>query len=480
MKKNKIKKVMLMHPNYAILGKRSWDLPPYNLALLNACLKPDYDSGIFDPNFHKMNEAQIRKELKTQQPDVIGLTSYSTEYIDETLWYCDLIKEVLPQSILVLGGVIPTVSIKDVIVNKNIDYFVTGEGEYRFKKLLDRLNRAELILDDLDGLVYRNAGIIITKPVNGFIDELDKLPYPDYSPLNISDYGAIVHKYFAQFIPKQFPFATTITTRGCPMSCTFCAAHTLSGKKVRIRSAENVLKEIDILYQSGIREIVFLDDHFLINKKRVIDIMKGIINRKYDLTWKCGNVAVFALDEELVKMMKKSGCYQMTISPESGNDDVLKNLVKKPVNLQKTKQLVKLAKSLDIEIISNFVIGFPGETWDQIRQTINYAEELDVEMVNFHIATPLPHTELMDVCVKEGFVRPEDKYSGYTKGVISTSEFTNIELQILRAFEWDRINFKTKEKCETFARIEGISMQELEEWRKKTRRNLGVTDKWEG
>src|SRR5208337_3282219 len=100
-------------------------------------------------------------------------------------------------------------------------------------------------------------------------------------------------KYAPSLLPRNYPFAVTITTRGCPYKCIFCAGRTVSGRKVRFRSAQNVLAEIDILYDRGIREIIFLDDHFLADRKRAVEIMKGLLDRNYNLTWKCVNVTVW-------------------------------------------------------------------------------------------------------------------------------------------------------------------------------------------
>ena len=474
----KIKNIMLLQPNFSILKRRTWILPPYNLGILNSILKDKYNSWIYDPNLNNLSEEDIRNDLRRMQPDLIGITSFSTEYTEESWWYSKVIKEELPNVILVAGGILPTVALETIIEDKNIDFFVIAEGEYTFIDFIDTFNNNG-DLSKVKGLAYRDGNRQIVNESREFIENLDVLPFPDYGNLDIIEYGNRVNKYCAQLLPRQYPCYFTISSRGCPFGCIFCAAHTVTGKKVRMRSAESVLKEIDYAYkQYGIKEFIYLDDHFLSNRKRAIDIMQGIIERDYGISWKCVNVAVFSLDEEIIDLMVRSGSYQITLSPESGSEEVLKNIIKKPVKLDKVVEMINIAKAKGLEVISNFVIGFPGETWEQIRQTIEYAEKIDVDMVNFHIATPLPKTELMDLCIRDGYVKPSDNLFGYTKGVISTSEFTNIELQILRAFEWDRINFKTDEKKKKFASMEAVSMEELNSWRLRTRRKLGMTENW--
>jgi len=474
----KIKKVVLMQPNYSWFGKRSWRIYPYALGILNACIKNSFKTELIDPNLENLNDQEVIDSIRESNPDAICISSASTEYIKLIEHTINLIKTALPKVVVIAGGVVSSVALKAFTKIRGIDYWMMGEGEYALPKLLEELNKPQPNLSNLNGLAYYENGELKINKQGDYISNLDLIPFADYGNLSFNDYGYEKIKYAQGSLTRKFPYAVTITSRGCPYNCIFCSGWRVSGKKVRMRSAENVLKEIDLFYKNGIKEVIFLDDHFLFSRQRAMDIMKGLIKRKYnDFVWKCANLTVFLLDQELIDLMKESGCYQMTVSIESGNQDVLTKIIKKPINLEKIPNILKMVKECGIEIIANFIIGFPGETWDQIRDTFSYAEMLDIDLVNFHIATPLPNTELMEICIKEGYLPKnanEDECSGYTKGIISSDEFTPQELQILRAFEWDRINFITKERKEIIARIQGISLVELEKWRKDTRRQLGV------
>lgn len=456
-----------MQPNYSIFKKRTRRLAPYNLAILAACLDSKYEAILFDPNFMAMSEKDIRKELRLVNPDIVGITSCSTEYVDEIRWHTKIVKQELPEAVIILGGVFPTVMAKEAIQDVNVDYLVMGEGEYRFPALVDRLNGQ---LDaSLDGIVDKN----MARVPGYYIEDLDSVPFPDYGNLDMGAYANLRIKYASGATPRKYSCAYTITSRGCPFGCIFCAARTISGSKVRMRSSKNVLEEIErICNEMDLQEMIFLDDHFLFDEQRAIEIMEGMGDRS--LSWKCVNVAVFSLTPEILEIKRRTGCYQIRLSLESGVQDVLKNVIRKPVDLSKAVEMISIAKSLGFEIISNFVIGFPGETWDQIRKTIDFAERLDIDLVNFHIATPLPKTKLMDICIREGFIVPDEAFYGYTKGVISTNEFSAKELQTLRAFEWDRINFSTDRKKSKVAEIQGITLSELAIWRKQTRGSEGI------
>lgn len=479
----KYQRIMLTQPNFGWSGKRTWKLPPYALGLLNAALKKhDYQSSIYDPNFLESTEEEVRAELRRTQPDVVGITSSSLEYMQENQKMAQIIRDELPDGIIIMGGILPTVLPEKTLEDTNLDYLVIGEGEYRLPDLLEALNTDRSKLHAIDGLAWRENSKDIIQPMKEFITDLDAVDFPDYGDLDYSGYGNYEHKYTHYLLPRQFPYAITITSRGCPYRCIFCASATVSGRKSRFRSAENVLAEIDALYKKyGIKEFIFIDDHFLMDQARNFKIMNGLIERNYPITWKCGNVNAWHLNREILELMRKSGCYQFTISPESGNQHVLKNIVKKPGKLDKIPEIMHIAKELGFEVAANFVIGFPGETWEQIRDTCRYAENLEVDMVSFHLATPLPKTELMDICLREGIISIDetDDVYGYTKGVIETKDFKPMELQILRAFEWDRINFTDEKRKQSIARMEGITLEELEEWRIRTRRNLGVTVGWQ-
>lgn len=452
---------MLTQPNFSWFGKRTWKILPYSLGLLNASLKKaGHDSWIFDPNFQELSEEAIRNELRKMSPGVVGISTCSSEYDREVLWFSQVVKEELPRAVVILGGVFPTVFLEEAIKNPNIDYFMLGEGDRRLSELLD-------------GSLIADRHVVI-QPAK-FIFDLDALEFPDYGGLDFDAYAHHAQRYAHLLLPKRFPFATTMTSRGCPYGCIFCSSSLVSGKAVRVRSASNVLQEIDVLCENhGIQEIIFLDDSFLARRQRVLDIAEGLRDR--GLFWKCVNLNAWHLDEYLLELMRKSGCYQLNLSIESGSQRVLRDIIGKPFFLNKLPSILTAAKKLDFDITSNFVIGLPGESWDELRETFQFAENIDIDEVKFHVATPLPGTKMMTLCREKGYLKIESgqDMSGFTKCAIETPDFTSIELQILRAFEWDRINFSSEKKKRKIAEMEGISMEELEQWRLNTRRDRGV------
>ena len=350
---------MLTQPSYSRFGKRTWRVAPYALAILNACVKDTFETEFFDPNLDAFSDNAIVQSVRDSKADAVGVTTCSTEYLEEAQHMTRLIRAALPDATIVEGGILPTVALDTAMKDENVDYWIIGEGEVRFPEFLRQLSSGRPDWSHVDGLAYYDHGEPrITSP-GGWVTDLDSVPFPDYGNLELNHYATIRLKYAQGLCARRYPFATTITSRGCPYGCTFCAAATVSGKRVRMRSAANVLQEIDHLYERGIKEVILLDDHFLFHRGRAMDIMNGLVERDYDLIWECANLTVWLLDEELLDLMKETGSYQVTFSIESGNQDVLDKLVKKPVDLRKAMRIIRMAKQRDFEIIANFVIGFP-------------------------------------------------------------------------------------------------------------------------
>lgn len=475
----KIPRFTFVIPNSAWFGKRYWHQFPYTMALLAACLKEaGFEVHVIDANINRMDEVELAAEIAALAPVVVGVSAMTLEYGRSVHRTMEIVKETDPAIVTILGGIYPTLSPEIAMKDGNIDYIVTGEGEERLPSLLRALE-AGRGFERIDGLARRVNGKWVHQKERHPIADLNRAPFPDYSLFDMARYTNHSQKFTQNFHFRGFPWAMAITSRGCPYKCTFCASNNVYGTSIRYRSAANVLAEVDMMVRDhGIREMIFVDDSFLQSDERAVAIFEGLIERDYDLVWKSNNMSIFHMTDHVLELMRRSGCYQISVSIESGHPNTLRR-IKKPVNLKKIGRTLETMKRLDFEIISNFVIGFPGETWDEIRETFRYAEEIDIDYCLFSIATPLPGTELYEECkaaglLDEGFSFENFEYYGFGRGCITTEEFTPAELQIARAHEWDRINFGTQEKRIKIAAMLGIDLGELDAWRRETRRGLGV------
>ena len=240
-------------------------------------------------------------------------------------------------------------------------------------------------------------------------------------------------------------------------------------------SPKNVLSEVEWLISNYHIKALLIDDaNFTANKKRAKEIVRGFIDRNFNLKWKVMNLAVFTLDNELLELMAQSNCLYIDLAIESGVPRVLKEIIHKPVDLDHVLRVIQRAKELNFQISANFIIGFPGETWNEIRQTIQFAERVDLDYIKIMVAMPLRHTDLYDMANDGGYLRSDFDFLNMRWGIgeIQTNEFSSIDATILRVYECDRINFSSREKRERAMKLLGINAEELNLLRDKTRKNL--------
>lgn len=485
---SRIEKVVLLIPNSRwASGSRPWCINPYSICMVAAGIKDRYKTVILDANLEDLTMVQTAARIAQLAPQILGITVISIEYAETAHQVAAIIKARTPEITLIFGGVYPTVLPEIAMRDANVDYVVLSEGDYRFRQLLEALEKGASSLANassnealaaMDGLVWRYDGRLIVQPVRQYIQNLDMLPFPAYDLVDFHAYSSSHSKFDMYNDPRFPPMAVTVSSRGCPFKCVFCGNKPLQGTKWRMRSAENVLAEIDWLVEKyGIKEIAFLDDNLLLDRERIIAIMRGI--RERGLYWRSLTIPVFSMDDEIIEMIAVSGCDRVILPIESGNQHVLTNIVHKPLKLEQARRVIAKCKDVGLTVICGFVVGFPGETWDQILETVRFADDIDVDYVVFSIATPLPAAPLYELARSQGCLDPdfsfEDfRFFGFGRGAITTDEFTPQELQALRAFEWDRINFKTLAKAEKIARMNSITMEELRQWRVDTRRACGV------
>ncbi len=476
----RIEKVVFLVPNTSWFGKRYWLwFNPASLIIPPLLREAGYHVDVIEANIDNFSVEEVRSRIDALSPDLVAITNMSLEYWRQPHCCAQIVKEVSRDIIVVMGGVHATVLPERVMADNNIDYIIMGEGEERFPELLKHINE-NTELSGLDGLGFRRDGQVVLNTPGQWIEHLDSLPLPDYSVFNWRKVMNAEQKSAVGLGARRTPVASLMTSRGCRYKCCFCAGHLCMGRGVRLRSADNVLREIDMLVSDyGVREVIFTDDEMYADRERCTRIFHGLRDRGYDLLWKNLNLASWKMDFEMLSLMRDTGCYQITISPESGNDRVLKEIIHKPGTRKHCKQVVQWCRELGIEVDADFVIGFPGETWDEIIDTVRFAEELDADAVKFAIATPFPGTELYKNavaggCLPEDFDFYCDEALGFAKGFITTEEFTPEKLHRLRAREWERINFCTTEKQKRYARMNRLTMEELAKFREATRKTNGI------
>lgn len=471
------KTVILVVPNYSwgdIDEITHWHYLPYNLCLIASMVRADYDVQIVDANIDNLTEDDLFRIISRIKPHVVGISVLMDKYGVTGHTVAQIAKSVNSEIKTVIGGVYATTNSKDVIEDENIDYLVKGEGEYCFKDLLDFINGCQ---EDIPkGVWYKNEGKVIDGGRTDLITDLDELPLPSYDLIDFLKYANNVERNSVDR-PSLKPFGRVLTSRGCNQKCIFCQVEQIAGLKYRGRSANNVLDEIEWLKKKyAIRSFIIDDDNFLTSRRRAIELFEGLIKREINLPWKAIAVAAFLLDDELMALMKKSGCEYIDIAIESGSERVLKEIINKPVTKQKILEVVNSAKKNDIFIAANFVIGFPGESWDEIRESLKFAEEIDVDYVKIFNAIPLNNTKLYTLAKETNALLPgfDSGIVDWKHGWIETEDFKANDTSILRGYEWDRINFTDPVKRKKIAKMMDITEEELLVIRRRTLETLAL------
>ena len=458
-----IKKILLMEPpvtrpsNFSAKRIRIGVLPPLGLACIAAVLeKEGYEVKIFDCLIegslngtpykkgkirYGLPDEEIKKEIERFSPDMVGVSCLVSAKVYDMLNVCKIAKEVNKNIVTVTGGAHPTTAYYEVLKDKNLDFVVLGEGEYSALELIKTLNERR-DLSKVDGLAYRENGKIKVNPKTKYIENLDELPLPARHLLKMEKYIRTTSPHSGI---KRQPYTSMVTSRGCRNRCSFCVIRCLWGEKPRFRSAENVLKEIDHLIKTyGIKEIHFEDDNLTSDKKRAMAIFNGIIEKKWDLSLNSpSGLTVHSLDEELLSTMKKAGYYSISIAIESGDKDILR-LMRKPVDLERVKALVKIVHKLGMRVKGFFILGYPGETKEQMQKTVDFAAKVGLDWALFFLATPIPGSELEKQCKEKGYLIDEtmDYVTQFYVMNIKTPEFEPEYVENLREKANFEINFK--------------------------------------
>ena len=355
-------------------------------------------------------------KILQQSPDLAGISVLTSAY-GSALRVADIVKKVDRDIPVVFGGVHPTTLTEETVKNENVDIIVRGEGEYTFLELAKSLS-VEGKLSDVHGITYKEDGKIVHNPNRPLIQNLDDLPYPARHLLLEKE----------KYSPDAF--GSIYATRGCPYHCIFCASHRIWSRKVRRRTPENIVDEIKYVQKTfKTRNFRFEDDSFTYDKKFVDDVCDLLIEEKLDIEWVCQTRANL-LTNEIAKKMKSAGCERTWIGAESGNDEILKK-IKKSINIEQVKNAKEILNKNNIDFNAFFMFGFPWETKKEIDETISFMKELDPLFTNIAVATPLPGTELYDICKKEDLLPENVDWSEFlfeSPDMFFTKNFTREEV----------------------------------------------------
>ena len=417
-------------------------IPPLGLGYLSAALKREgMEVELLNSIKDGLDQDRFIDRAGEMEPDVVGYQVFTSD-VKPVRELSARIKSIHPRVVQVVGGYHPSaVPERSMEIDfPDVDFAFAGEAETGFPILLKKLERGEGGFEDVPGLVWRrDGGVVVNAP--HFVQDLDRLGMPDWELINPLEY----QKTLTTIMIKAVPFAPILASRGCPYRCTFCSAHRVSGRRVRVRSAENVVAELDYLHNRfRIKEFQVQDDNFTWDRDFVMKFCDLLTSEGRKYYWSFPNgMRLNTLDRELLSRMKEAGCYSINIGIESGSDRVLK-MIKKSLKVSEIREKIRLIREAGLPVTASFVIGFPGETLEDIRKTEELILSEDFFAAHIFMFHPLPGTEAFDQLVESGEI--DEDYLGfdadhssfadavYSPKGITREELKKIHRRINRAF----------------------------------------------
>lgn len=372
-------------------------MPSLGLGYLASIAREEgHDVEILNCMKEKMKPEDLAKFLGNKRYDLIGFQvfSYDLYFVKK---YLQIIKELSPDTITVAGGAHPSGDPEGTLdYLSELDYAFKGEAEIGFREFLKNIGNKKSLFTT-PGLIYRTDKRIIVNPMK-VVEDLDSLPMPAWDIIKPETYPEAPHGAFT----RNFPTAPIIITRGCPFTCTFCAGKSITGFKMRARSIDNVMEELRYLKKRGIKEFHIEDENFTARKDLVMEFCDRLLKENIGMSWSLpAGVRIDTLEREMLVMMEKAGCYSMALGIEFGTQRMM-DITKKRLKIETIREKLELFRGLNIKKTGFFLFAVPGETIEEMKETIRFALSLPIERAQFNNFMPLPGSELWESLKKQG------------------------------------------------------------------------------
>jgi radical SAM superfamily enzyme YgiQ (UPF0313 family) len=428
--------------------------PQVSLAQMAALLHPTYKVKIIDANAERMPWSEFRKELDRYQPKY-----YFTQMTAPTLendMYGIFLAKARGAKTIAFGTHITPIPTETLRPYPALDFGLVGEPDLTIRDLIDNLeNRVNerpdnivklfakhdpayeparaadgtLDMRKIKGVVWRDRGEIILNFPRPFISDLDDLPIPLHELLPFDKYRMPLMKG---------PFTFIVTSRGCTAGCTYCIKHVSYQYSVRLRSPKLIMEELWKLKNLGINYVNMYADLFTVSRDQVMELCQLMIDQKINMHW-TSNSRVDYVDEEMLKMMGRAGSFMIAWGIESGNEQILKH-ARKGAYPDKVKRALTWAKQAGIMNWGYFIIGLPGETEKTIRETIQFAKGLPLDIALFHVAAPYPGTPFFFEVVENNWFRPGTRWEGVDMDKGTVLDYPDLPAE--RLLYWQKRAFR--------------------------------------
>ena len=430
------------------MGEVGGDLIPLGMASLAAFIREKgYGVGVLDCPTLRIDNEKIYEIIVQKDPTIIGFST-TTYALSRAIELAKKIRNKLPKKLMVIGGSHANVAGIETVNQYDVfDIVAYGlDGEYILHDIVKKFSEKNFnrnhfmkdftMLENIKGIIYKKNNTVVRNFPRENINNLDELPLPARDLFPMERYIPLPNQY------KKLPLTNMVVIRGCPYFCTFCDQ---AGTGARRRSPQKVIEEIkQCVEKFGIKEISFWDDTMSYHKKWMKEFLDLLIKENLDLCWSC-YAAVNTVDKDLLKLMRKAGCWNIFYGYETAIDDLAKNVEtnKKNRDFKKMKQVARWTKEVGIEVRGSFLIGLPGETPELAKKTVQNAIDLDPDYAQFTLVCPYPGTKLAEE-IKRGkwgrlISQDFEEYSCWNViwlpfGYKSVEELKNMERYAFRKF----------------------------------------------
>jgi anaerobic magnesium-protoporphyrin IX monomethyl ester cyclase len=375
--------------------------PPLGILYVATMLmEKEIDVSVIDEAAQGFSLKDTVSWVRKENPDILGFSTLTSSGIRAAM-IAEAVKKENPNIIIIFGNFHATFNAERILRKyPSVDVIVRGEGEYTILELVKALKKKGS-LKEVSGITFRKGDRIVSTPDRPLIKDVDAIPFPNRDLLKAEYHNTTAGINVA---PKKF--SSFISSRGCVFKCRFCGCRRLARGLWRPRSVDNIVEELHLLASEGYKQLMFVDDNFTLNPKRVIRLCQRMRQEKLDMEWICeGRVDQCSYD--MVREMVKAGCKMMYFGIESANQKVL-DYYRKQITPEQAKAAVKNARKAGVSIVvGSFIVGAPNETKQDILNTLKFAEKLDLDIPQFNILAAFPGNDIWDELKMKGLLNED-------------------------------------------------------------------------
>lgn len=415
-------KILLINPSYSpSYGGAKGAIvnpihPTLGLATIAAtALQRGHKVRILDLSWRAYDYTIVQDEIRAYAPDVVGITA-TTPLMNQLRDMSVLVKDISRDILLVGGGAHPSALPVETLRELKLDIVFAGEADYSFADIVDGHAPASV-----GGIYYRQGDEIVATEPRLPIENLDDLPMPAWELFPPDDY-----RKMSRLLCRRPPVTMAEFSRGCVFKCDFCASKVTMALGYRKKSPERCAEEVKRMHSLGFREFLLADDIFTSDQKWASAVCDAIAATGVDMAWSCTNgIRVESADIDLFRSLRRAGCYRVSFGFETGNDAVLKAFGKGGrASIEQGKAAVALARKAGIDTSGFFLLGLSPDTEASMRDTIEFARQLPLDMMKFGVAVAFPGTPMFNSYVDKGLIRSFDwdHYFVYTDAPLFAHE----------------------------------------------------------